>query len=50
MKIKHKIGFVALVTIVDIMVILLVVMSNSKTNVKISIIRAHLLKCAFRFM
>ena len=34
MKIKHKIGFVALVTIVDIMVILLVVMSNSKTNVK----------------
>ena len=34
MKIKHKIGFIAAVSLVDIMVIILVVMSNSKTNIK----------------
>ena len=34
MKIKQKIGFVALITFVDVMVILLVVMSNNKTSVK----------------
>lgn len=34
MKIKQKIGFIALITVVDVMVILLVVMSNNKTSVK----------------
>lgn len=34
MKVKQKIGFVALITFVDVMVILLVVMSNNKTSIK----------------
>ena len=33
MKIKHKIGFVALVTLIDVMVIVLVVMNNNKTSI-----------------
>lgn len=34
MKIKHKIGFIVLVTMVDIFVILLVVMTNDKTSIQ----------------
>ena len=34
MKIKHKIGFIALITMVDIFVIILVVMTNEKTNIQ----------------
>lgn len=34
MKIKHKIGFIALITLVDIFVIVLVVMNNDKTNIQ----------------
>lgn len=34
MKIKFKAAFVAIITLVDIMVILLVVMSNDNTNIK----------------
>lgn len=34
MKIKHKIGFIALITMVDIFVIILVVMTNEKTSIQ----------------
>lgn len=34
MKIKHKLAFISIVSIIDIMVIVLVVMSNGKTNIK----------------
>ncbi len=34
MKIKHKVGFIAMITIVDIFVIIMVVISNDKTNIK----------------
>lgn len=34
MKIKHKIGFVALITLLDVIVIVFVVMNNNKTNIK----------------
>lgn len=34
MKIKHKIGFVALITLIDIFVIVLVVINNDNTNIQ----------------
>ena len=33
MKIKHKIGFVALITLLDVIVIVFVVMNNNKTSI-----------------
>ena len=34
MNLKHKVGFIALLTLIDVMVIVFVIMNNDKTNIK----------------